>query len=506
MKNKNIQPIIYSILIVIGILLGQKLNSPENYSKLEHVLQLINDSYVDTVHPNFENKAISSILQNLDPHSTYIPKEDFKIEHQKMEGSFSGIGIEFQIISDTIVVIAPISEGPSKKLGIKSGDKIIIVNGENVANIGIKNKGVLKRLRGEKGSNVKVEIKRSGINALLEFVIIRDDIPLHSIDAALMLKATTGYIKINRFSAKTYQEFYTASNKLLNLGMTKLILDLRDNPGGYLNTAVQICDDFFDSGYLIVYTEGGKRKRQNLFSSKKGILKNIKIAALINEGSASASEIIVGALQDNDRGDIIGRKSFGKGLVQEEILLKDGAAIRITTQRYYTPSGRCIQKPYNDNLTEYYLEQYKKDRSTKDSIEFKTLKGDIVYGGGGITPDYIVKQDENLDYSKINYLISKGLITEFSINYTYLFKDLSWEEFEKEKFLNKKNISLAFKKFKNLVNTKEKEFLFDIGTIEEIYLKNLIMASLAKRIWDEDAYYLIIIENDEMITKAKELF
>ena len=344
---KKMQPLIYAILIVIGILIGSFRNGIKisGDSKINNILQMINEHYVDSVdYIKFENDAINSILSGLDPHSSFISINDVQAVEEDMQGSFSGIGVEFNIIEDSIVVISPISGGPSEKLGIQSGDRIISVEKEDVASTGIKNEEVFKLLRGKKGSIVNITIKRKGQDKLIPFAIVRDDIPLYSVDAGIMLTNNIAYIKINRFAATTYDEMMEKANCLKAKGMQKLILDFRGNPGGYLHIANQICDEFLKEGELIVFTKGRNRSKVETFATQNGSLENIKVIALINEGSASASEIVSGALQDNDRGLVIGRRSFGKGLVQEQISLNDGSVMLLTTQRYYTPSGRCIQK------------------------------------------------------------------------------------------------------------------------------------------------------------------
>ena len=344
MQNKY-NPIIFACLIAVGIFIGQKISNKDQVrinDKINSIIQLINSHYVDTLNNNFEEEIINSIIKDLDPHTSYISKKSYKTVEENMQGGFSGIGIEFNIINDTIVVVSPINGGPSQKLGIQSGDRIVMVDSVNVASIGIENDGVIKKLRGKKGTTVSVFIKRRGASELIKFNIIRNTIPLNSVDVAMMLNSDVGLIKINRFSAKTTNEFNKAAYKLLESGMKKLIIDLRDNPGGYLSAAVNICDNILQKGELIVFTKGRMREKSEIFSNNTTELEKTEIIVLINEGSASASEIIAGAIQDNDRGLIIGRRSFGKGLVQEEIKLNDGSAIRLTTQRYYTPSGLSL--------------------------------------------------------------------------------------------------------------------------------------------------------------------
>ena len=493
---------IYVILIIFVIIYlnDLQLNHKLSDSKINNIIEKIHENYVDSIdYKTFENSAINSILGELDPHSSYIAIEDVKSIEEDMQGHFSGIGVEFNIIEDSIVVVSPITGGPSERLGIQSGDRIIIVEGEDVASIGIKNEGVIKRLRGKKGSIVNIIIKRRGANELIPFTILRDDIPLYSVDAGIMLSNDIGYIKINRFAATTYNEMMEKANTLMANGMQKLILDFRGNPGGYLHIANQICDEFLKAGELIVFTEGRNRRRQETFATHNGSLKNIKVVALIDEGSASASEIVSGALQDNDRGIIIGRRSFGKGLVQEQINLNDGSLIRLTTQRYYTPSGRCIQKDYGSSKKDYYLEQYTRKDSTMqhlDSLKYTTKNGRIVYGGGGITPDIIIKNDTNLNYMPINKMINKGWIREFC--------------FEKSTLINKKNIknykqidmTSIYSDFIHYLKLKDSDFELKLGPREFNFLKNLLLATISRSIWGNDTYYKILTLEDKYIQKA----
>ena len=526
MRNQKLQPLVYALLIIAGILIGQykkisftdlaedviysntssensKLNTiPYNNSenkKINNLLNRIQKHYVDTINTaDFEDKIINAILNELDPHSAYIPVKNIQTVEEDMKGSFSGIGIEFNIIEDSIVVVSAISGGPSKKLAIQSGDRIIKVEEEDVASTGIKNDGVIKRLRGEKGSIVNITIKRRGQTALMSFAITRDDIPLYSVDVGIMLRNNIGYIKISRFSATTYNEMMRKVKVLQKKGMDKLILDLRGNPGGYLHIANQICDEFLKTGELIVFTKGSKRSRKETFASKKGRLENTQVITLIDEGSASASEIVSGALQDNDRGIIIGRRSFGKGLVQEQIPMNDGSAIRLTTQRYYTPSGRCIQKDYGENEKDYYLEQYTREEETEfpDSLKFTTKKGRPVYGGGGITPDIIIKRDTTLSYLQVNLMISKGWLSEFCLRQS---ENLKKENISNHKQIDIKNIYLKYAAF---VQQKDADFKMELGDIELHYFKNLIKASIARNLWGNDIYYSILSQEDEFVQKA----
>lgn len=502
---RNIQPLIYAVLIAIGLFIGGVLNNNQVTadSKLNNILQMIDSHYVDSLNYNkFEIDAINSILNELDPHSSYIPKKDFKAVEEDMQGSFSGIGVEFNIIEDSIVVVSPISGGPSEKLGMQSGDRIISVEKEDVTNIGIKNQDVIKLLRGKKGSYVNIVIKRREQKDLIPFKIVRDDIPLFSVDAGIMLTHDIGFIKINRFAATTYNEMMEKVNTLKIQGMQKLIIDFRGNPGGYLHIANQICDEFLGEGELIVFTEGKNRRQQKTFATQNGSLENIEVIALINEGSASASEIVSGALQDNDRGLVIGRRSFGKGLVQEQITLNDGSVIRLTTQRYYTPSGRCIQKDYGENTKNYHNEQYTRSDSSiyhTDSIKYMTKKGRTVYGGGGITPDVVIKRDTNVNYLQINKMVSKGWINEFCFEKSQVLK--------KQNVRNYKQISIAdisndFIKYL----TQEKNFELKIGETEFKYLENLLLATISRNLWDNDTYYRVLSIEDEYVQMAIKKF
>ena len=500
---KKLQPLIYALLICSGILIGSiRNNSPtgNGEGKINAILDLIDNHYVDTLNTaDFEDKTINAILNELDPHSAYIPVKKYQAVEEDMQGSFSGIGVQFNIIEDSIVVVSAISGGPSEKLGIQSGDRIVAVEKEDVASTGIKNEGVIKLLRGEKGSTVNISIKRRGQYELMPFAIVRDDIPLYSVDVGIMLQDQIGYIKINRFAATTYTEMMEKINSLQQQGMEKLILDFRGNPGGYLHIANQICDEFLKDGELIVFTEGRNRSKEETFATRNGQLEEMQVIALINEGSASASEIVTGALQDNDRGLIIGRRSFGKGLVQEQIPMQDGSVIRLTTQRYYTPSGRCIQKDYGKNDKDYYLEQYtRNDTSTQqaDSLTYTTKNGRTVYGGGGISPDITIERDSTVNYLQINRMVSKGWINEFCLKQS--------EQYKKENINSPQQISAKaiYLQYTAFVAQKDADFNLQLGTTEKTYFSNLLKATTCRNLWDNDVYYSILSTEDEYIQRA----
>ena len=447
MNNKKVVflllPLIFALCITLGIFLGSILQTHSNKSnpiifssatkfntttKLNEILNFIEHTYVDTVNKKeLTESSIATILSKLDPHSYYIPARDFTEVNDPLEGNFEGIGIEFRIKDDTVMVISPIVNGPSEKLGIKAGDKIINVDSIAIAGVGITNERVIQLLKGPKGSKVGVDILRRGHKKKYHFNITRGKIPISSVDAPYLINESTGYLKITRFAKTTYDEFLTAAEKLKEEGIKNLIIDLRGNGGGVLFAATRIADEILRKDKMIVYTDGRSRNRQNYFSSNNGILENIAVAILINEGSASASEILAGAIQDNDRGTIIGRRSFGKGLVQEQILWPDGSALRLTVARYYTPTGRCIQKPYGTDASEYHTESYQRFQNGElwsrdsihfpDSLKYYTPQGKIVYGGGGIMPDIFVPIDTNSGSPYLYELRYRGIIQDFSFNY-----------------------------------------------------------------------------------------
>lgn len=397
--------------------------------KLATAFSIITSQYVDSLNADktVEN-AINGMLKQLDPHSVYIPAKRVDEETQKLASEFEGIGVQFNLLNDTIMVVSPIAGGPSEKLGIISGDKIVTINKENVAGVGIDNDGVRDRLLGKKGTKVDVQIVRQGVEELLDFTIERDKIPLYSVDAAYMATPETGYIKVNRFAASTADEFRDAVKDLQQEGMENLILDLSGNGGGYLYAAFEMADEFLDWGKMIVYTEGVASPRRELRASSRGNFEEGKLVVLVDEGSASASEIVTGAVQDWDRGLIIGRRTFGKGLVQKPYRLPDNAEIRLTIARYYTPTGRSIQKSYDDGREDYYKEirqRFEHGELTNmdsiavpDSLKYYTPNQRIVYGGGGILPDVFIPLDTLPNTAFMRNLSRKGLLSKYALNYT----------------------------------------------------------------------------------------
>lgn len=532
-KNRLIfLPIILSIILVLGIWLGYVLsnqiasgtetlssrNPHASSDKLNSLLDFIEYQYVDTINrKQLVEKTVTSMLESLDPHSSYIPASDFNIVNEPLEGNFDGIGIEFNILKDTIRVVTPIEGGPSERMGIKAGDKIVKVDGKNVAGIKITNKQVFDKLRGKKGTQVLVTIKRSNVSQELDFKITRDAIPLYSLDVSYMLNQDIGYIKISKFAATTYDEYLKAFNALSKKGMKKLVLDLRGNPGGYLNAAVDIADEFLTKGLQIVYTQGKASPKKTYKATERGSFENNELVVLIDEGSASASEIVAGAVQDNDRGTIIGRRSFGKGLVQDQIQLSDGSAIRLTIARYYTPTGRCIQKPYTDDKDEYYNEEYERynhgELLNEDSIkldkskQYKTPEGRTVYGGGGIMPDVFVPIDTAKTNTYLNKIFFTGAINTFAFEYadkhrTQLKKYASANDFIQSFNINT-NILDEFYKYCLDEYKLSIPSLYKTKTDEA--LKPYLKAFIGRDVFDKDAYYPIINEKDKCILKAIEV-
>ena len=518
-KKSNFSPIVFALILVFGILLGNSLNFETFHSndlnKFNLVLSQLEEAYVDSINKDdLIEEAVTNLLKNLDPHSYYIKAKDLPSINEPMEGSFDGIGVEFNLIKDTILVVAPISGGPSQSVGIFSGDKIISVNGKTIAGTGLKNEDVFKLLRGKRGTKVNVGILRKGYRELLEFEITRDKIPIYSVDVSYMIDPELGYIKINRFAANTYKEFINASKKLLDNGMKKLVLDLRNNPGGYLDAAINISNEFLDDNLLIVYTNNRLGDKKEYYSNQKGLLINTPVIVIIDEGSASASEIVAGALQDNDKGTIVGRRSFGKGLVQEQFECSDGSAFRITTQKYHTPTGRCIQRPYKKGKSDDYAselidrmnsgELINKDSIVfNDSLKFITPNGKIVYGGGGIMPDIFVPLDTNSYHPAISEAIRKDLIRQFAFNYTNQYRsELESQELSNfiaffELNINElKNLELYFNSF------NVKLSIFELSKIDKDILTTQIKAYIARNIWNDDGFFPVIHTIDNTFQKA----
>lgn len=528
-KRTIFLPIILSLVLVLGIWLGYFLNhrirsgaSSSTHlptggnDKIASLLNYIQYQYVDTIDKkDLVDKTIAALLQSLDPHSSYITASEFDVVNEPLEGNFEGIGVEFNIIKDTIRVINPIQGGPSERIGIKAGDKLVKVEGNNVAGINITNKEVFDKLRGKSGSIVHVSVLRAGIPTLLEFNITRDAIPLYSVDVSYMIAPQIGYIKISKFAATTYQEYLKAFNQLSKQGMKKMILDLRGNPGGYLNAAVDISDEFLANGLQIVYTQGKTHPKKTYKATEHGSFENSPLAILIDEGSASASEIVAGAVQDNDRGLIIGRRSFGKGLVQDQLQLPDGSAIRLTIARYYTPTGRCIQKPYSEDKEEYYNEEYNRYEHGEllhaDSVKldkrqrFITPEGKTVYGGGGIMPDVFVPVDTAKTNAFLNKVFYAGIMNTFSFEYADKNRDRLKAYTSANQFISQFEVNKAILEEFYAYCSKQKMTLGHLSkenTSEA--LKPYLKAMIGRDVFDKEAYYPVMNKNDKCVLKAIE--
>lgn len=521
LKNKAYYPFYFILIFLLGILLGQamiKRTSPkfDKNDKINSILQYIKTDYVDSVHlEEIEEMMVETMLDNLDPHSIYISKEDFNAANDPLRGKFDGIGVQFRMVHDSVVVIRPLDDGPSKKEGIHAGDRIVIAGEDTLAGKKYNSLDIQKILKGERGSQVQLWIKRRGENELLSFLIKRAAIPTYSIDAKFMLNDETGYIKLSRFSASTISEFIEAMETLNDLGMDKLILDLRGNTGGYLGAAIFISDQFLEKERLIVYTEGRNRSRKTYKASGKTAFPTGELIVLIDQNSASASEIVAGAIQDNDRGLILGRRSFGKGLVQEQMNYRDGSAVRLTVARYFTPSGRSIQRPYENGKEDYYNDFYNRTHSEamfapdsssiNDSLKYKTLEGRTVYGGGGIWPDHFMQADTSINFSFYNRLLNQSIIYQFAFDYVdenrkNLARFKTVEEFMADFDKGEKLLS----KFTNLPEVKKlKPNTKDLKDSKRFIL-TLLKAEIARNLF-EDGFYPVFLQNDNFIKDALEM-
>lgn len=486
-----------------------------NAQKFATTLFLIDNYYVDTVNSDkVVEDAIIAALKELDPHSAYISKKDVEKTNEPLVGSFEGIGVTFQLIRDTITVIGPTPGGPSEKVGIMAGDQFIKIDGENAFGKKVDNEFVQKHLRGKKGTKVTVSVKRGKDKELIDFEIIRDKIPLNSINASFMMGKNVGYIKLDRFAQDSDKEFKAAMEKLQAQGMKALILDLRSNSGGYLNTAITMVDEFLKADQLIVYTEGMNSKRQEWRSSDKGAYTEGKLVVLIDEGSASASEILSGAVQDHDRGVLIGRRSFGKGLVQRPFNLPDGSVIRLTTARYHTPTGRCIQRPYEKGTEDYYKDLTKRLEHGEyfhadsihfpDSLKYKTDKGRTVYGGGGVMPDIFMPVDTSYNSKLYTNLVRKGIFNKYTVDYAMVNREKLKKEFPEFSEFNRK-FQVTDTMIEEIKKMAENEKVFWNDTEyqrSEKYIKLQIKALIARNVWETQQYYEVTLKEDPTIKKA----
>ncbi|OFY49835.1 MAG: hypothetical protein A2W85_17175 [Bacteroidetes bacterium GWF2_41_31] len=522
MNKKNLSLMVVMAFLAITNLHAQNhvqnIDPEVTVKKLNTLIYLINNFYVDTLNMNdLTETIIVNTLKELDPHSAYITKKDVEKANEGLEGSFEGVGLTFQLYKDTILVIAPIPGGPSDKVGVLAGDKIITVNGEDAFGEKINNEWVMDHLRGEKGTVVIVGIYRKGLEKPIEYKIIRDEIPINSMDAAFMLDKETGLIKLNRFAKQSQEEFDEAVIRLRKQGMKNLVFDLRGNSGGYLGTAMSIVDEFLPSGKSIVYTEGIHSARQDLNATNAGKFEQGKLVVLINEGSASASEIVAGAIQDWDRGVIIGRRTFGKGLVQRPFLLPDGSQVRLTIARYYTPSGRNIQKSYDDGTDEYYKDFMHRVEHGElmsadsihfpDSLKYQTANGRVVYGGGGVMPDIFVPFDSVRFSRTYTDFIRKGVINGFVNDYLDQNRKSLLKNYPDFKQYNS-NFNLSEDDFRTFVEMAGKEKI-EISEEEITTNKAFVMLQLkgliARNLYDAGDYFEVIAPADKEISKALEV-
>ena len=528
--KKYILPTITVACILLGFLLGNAISNKANAqrfyiqngqlfsqpdSKIEQMLQLMQNAYVDELNmDSITDEVLEEMVKKLDPHSSYIPKKDLELVNSELQSSFSGIGVQFTIQNDTINIVAVISGGPSEGMGVLAGDKIIEVNDSNFTGKGINNEKVMHTLRGEKGTKVKIGVKRAGTAEILHYTITRGDIPVHSVDAKFMI-GDIGFIRVNKFGESTYAEFMQALAELNAQGAKKFIVDLRENSGGYMDQAIKMSNEFLQSGDLIVYAEGRAYPRYDARANGAGRFKKVPLVVLIDNFSASASEIFSGAMQDNDRATIIGRRSFGKGLVQQQMPFADGSAVRLTVARYYTPSGRSIQKPYTLGDQEDYekdlLDRYENGEfysadsiHLKDSTVYYTKSGRKMYGGGGIMPDIFVGRDTTLNTIWYNRCVNHAYTYQFAYQYTdkhrkELSKYKDWQSMEKHlKSVNWLPEFVAFAKNKG-VEPDEAQIAKSKPLIER-----LINAYIVRNMLGDEGFFPLFERDDEITKKAVE--
>ena len=530
MKSLKLYFLAIACLFVTTATAQNKLEQPQaqakaqmNAQKFATTLYLIENFYVDTANiDKVTEDAIIAALKELDPHSAYISKKDVEKANEPLVGSFEGIGVTYQLIRDTITVISPTAGGPSEKAGIMAGDQFIKIDGEESFGPKIDNEFVQNHLRGKKGTKVVVSVKRGNNTELIDFEIVRDKIPLNSINAYYMLDNSVGYIKLDRFAQESTQEFKDALGKLQTQGMKSLVLDLRGNTGGYLNTAIELVDQFIGADQLvidkqlIVFTEGIHSPRQEWRSTKDGDYITGKLVVLIDEGSASASEILSGAIQDHDRGVLIGRRSFGKGLVQRPFNLPDGSQIRLTTSRYYTPSGRCIQRPYDKGVEDYYKEMTKRLEHGEyyhadsihfpDSLKYKTDAGRTVYGGGGIMPDIFIPVDTAYNSKLYTNLVRKGTLSRFTTDYGLKHHDEIKAQYgDFERFNKNFTAEHLVDELKKAAANDKVEWSDEQYAHSKEFLLLQIKALIARNVWETGTYYQVMASSDPCILKALEI-
>lgn len=518
-QKTGINILLVFALIVPAIHISAQESVQENQLKFARLLRLVDGYYVDSANvTQLTEDAIVHLLGELDPHSTYISKEEVEKMNEPLKGNFEGIGISFNIYKDTLLVTTTISGGPSEKVGLRAGDRIVDVDGKNIAGIGLKNSDVFDMLRGDKGTEVNLKVLRRTEPELLDFRIIRDKIPIFSLDASYMLDESTGYIKLNKFSATTNEEFENAMKELSQDNLQNLILDLRGNGGGYLRTAIEISDQFLKDDQMVVYTDGLNDPKRDYKASSKGYFEKGNLIVLVDEGSASASEIVSGAIQDWDRGLIIGRRSFGKGLVQKPFFLTDGSMVRLTTAHYYTPSGRCIQKPYEEGLSEYRKDYASRlsngEMFTADSIHFDDklkhhtlVNGRNVYGGGGIMPDIFIPLDTSTHYAYLNRLRRKNVTYNYVLDYVDSNRETLKKDYPDFEAFNN-DFKISDEVIDEIVARGEKE---GVEKDEESLkwgaskLKKELKAYIARDMYSRNDMYKVLNDDDDAILKAIEV-
>lgn len=523
-RNKIYTPLLLSIACAIGLILGARLDfdpSDELFSanpkkqKLNRLIDYIDYEYVDDVNTDsIVDVTVNKILENLDPHSVYIPKDEYARVTENMKGDFVGIGVSFYKVQDTIVVIKALEGGPSEKIGIRGGDRILYANGEKLFNREISNDSITTQLKGKANTKVTLKILRKGIKDLLTFKLKRGTVPLKSVNASYMLTEDLGYIKIDRFSETTYKEFSRSIKDLKKQGAKQIALDLRGNPGGYLSEAINIADEFIKDDKLILFTKNKSGAIEQTYAQRKGSFENGKVFVLINENSASASEVVAGALQDNDVGTIVGRRSYGKGLVQREMELGDGSAVRLTIARYYTPTGRSIQKPYDHGNESYfndYMRRYKNGElnnedsiEVNDSLRYVTPEGKVVYGGGGIIPDIFVPKDTDSEKEKLTFLLRGGYMSRFVFdilekNREY-YNAISRDNFKEEIVITEEMIN-DFDSYLRHANIGMEKTTDERKPLLKKYLK----AEIAQQLFGTNAFERYLNEDDRIIKKVIEL-
>lgn len=519
---KKYIPLWIGVALAFGILLGSKLNFQDSNKKifatnskkdkLNRLIDYIDYEYVDEVNTDsIVDVTVNGILENLDPHSVYIPVSEYEDNADDMRGNFVGIGVSFYVYRDSIAVIRAIDGGSAEKAGIRGGDRILYADGKKLFGESLHRDSISKFLKGEINSKVDLQVYREG-EGVLDVTLKRRRIPIISVDASYMITDELGYIKVNRFSETTYAEFKMALDELQDEGMKRLVLDLRDNPGGYISSAEKVLDEFLSDNTLMLVTKNKAGDETNSFASRKGDFESGRLYVLINENSASASEIVAGALQDNDKGTIVGRRSFGKGLVQREMALGDGSAVRLTIARYYTPTGRSIQRPYGNGNGEYYDDYEDRYRNGElihadsirvaDSLKFVTPGGKVVYGGGGIIPDVFVPKDTSIENETLNYVTRNGFMSYFIFEYLeenrLEFNDVTYEEFRNEYTISDA-LADQFISYARL-----QEAHIDMSDYRS-ELKRALKANIAQQLYGPNAYEYILNAEDSMLQKVLEL-